>query len=152
MVRYLEVGLVSLATCMDLVRRWRDGQWIWNIPLLLLLSIVGICLDYRRLAEKLGFVRLASDDQSLGLVGVFSGATQLFFWLWEHKRSARACLGYMPFYFRGPLFIADNRCNNNSFYVNLYVILLFFSSHHGTIQVASCPLFRLLQTTRRRST
>ena len=144
MVRYLEVGLVSLATCMDLVRRWRDGQWIWNIPLLLFLSIVGLCLDYRRLAEKLGFVRLASDDQSLGLVGVFSGATQLFFWLWEHKRSARACLGYMPFYFCGPASIADILFKINSFYVNLHVILLLLFSHNGMMQVPSCSLLYLL--------
>ena len=82
------------------------------MPLLLLLSIVGINLYYRHLAEKQGFFCSEGDNQLLGLIGVFAGDTQLWFWIWAQKSSARAFLGYMPFHFCGPIFIADNRYNN----------------------------------------
>ena len=76
------------------------------MTLLLLLSIVGLSIEYWRLYEKQGLICLACDDKYLGLVGGFAGAAQLRFWLWAHKRSARSCLSYMPSIFLGPIFLS----------------------------------------------
>ena len=77
------------------------------MPLFTFVSIVGIGLDYRCLAEKQGFFRLAVDDQLLGLVGGFAGANYLWFWIWARERIARACLGYIPLYCCDPLFLSQ---------------------------------------------
>ena len=59
------------------------------MPLLLLVSIVGLGLDYRRLAEKQGnFVRLAMISRWLN--GILAGAARVWFYLRASKRSARA--------------------------------------------------------------
>ena len=44
----------SLTTCTYLIRIFQDGLWQWSMPLLLFLSISGLGLEYRRLAEKQG--------------------------------------------------------------------------------------------------
>ena len=98
---------------MDLVIRWRYRKLLFTMPILLFSSIGGLILKYRLLAEKQGLFCSAGDDQFIILVGGSSGAAQLWFWVWDIKRSARACLDYMPFYFCSPLFIEDKCCNNN---------------------------------------
>ena len=108
------------------------------MPILLFVSIVGLRLNYICLAEEQGFFCSASDDHFLGLVGSFTGADQLWFWLWVLKRSAKDCLGYTLFYFlRYSLSIKDNRCKNKSFQSYPYVILHWFLYNHSTMQVAS---------------
>ena len=89
---------MSLEVLTDLRRRYKNRQWRLGMPLLLFVPMVVISLEYRRLSEKQSLFCLDKDDQLIYLVRVFAGATQLWFWIWDRKRIARACIGYMPLF------------------------------------------------------